>query len=80
MQLLDVYVGLFCATEQSNNATELRHISQALFHSIHKVFLPPEVSGLGSKDSISLKKLKAGEVMWEIRKELLGWISNGTTI
>ena len=79
MQTLEVYVDEFCAMAQSNNVVVLHHISRALLHSIHEVFSPPEVSGLGGEGSISLKKLKAGEGVWETRKELLGWIFDVTT-
>ena len=76
---LEVYVDDFCALAQTTDVGELRHISRALLHSIHEVFPPPEVSGLGGDDSVSVKKLKAGEGRWESRKELLGWIFDGKT-
>ena len=77
--MLEVYVDNFCAMAQSTNAAELRHVSWALLHSIHEVFSLPEISGLGGEDSISLKKLKERESVWETRKELLGWIFKGRT-
>ena len=77
--MLEVYVDNFCAMAQSTDVEELRHMSRALLHSIHEVFPPPEVSGLGGEDSVSIKKLKAGEGVWETRKELLGWVFDGTS-
>ena len=49
VHMLEVYVDDFCALAQSTNAVELRHISQALLHSVHDVFPPPEISGLGGE-------------------------------
>ena len=77
--MLEVYVDNFCAMVQSTNVAELCHISQALLHSIHKVFPPPKVSGIGGENSISLNNLKAGEGTWETRKELLGLVFDGRT-
>ena len=77
--IVEVYVDDFCALAQTQHKGKLRHVSRAILHSIHEVFPPPKVSGLGEEDSVSLKKLRAGEGVWETRKELLGWMFDGHT-
>ena len=77
--LLEVYVDNFCALAQTINMEELYHITRSLLHSIHEVFLPPEVSGLGGKNRVSMKKLLEGKGLWETQKELLGWVFDGIT-
>ena len=47
-----------------------------MLHAIHSVF-PPPASGLPDDDPISFKKLIAGDGVWAVRKEILGWIFNG---
>ena len=69
----------FCALAQSQHKGKLQHVSRSLLHSIHEVFPPPKMSGLGGEDSVLLKKLRAVEGVWETRKELLGWMFDGHT-
>ena len=45
-------------------------------HGIHIVFPPPAMSGHNEQDPISVKKLVEGEGLWEVRKGILGWITN----
>ena len=46
-------------------------------HAIHSVFPPPAITGHDGEDPISLKKLRKGEGVWEVRKEVLGWVMDG---
>jgi hypothetical protein len=48
-----------------------------MLHGIHTVFPPPAITNHGGGDPIPEKKLKAGDGLWEVRKEILGWIFNG---
>ena len=59
--------------------SQLLHLSRALLHGIHSVFLPPQVSGNNRQDLISKKKLESGEGQWAVRKEVLGWIVDVAT-
>ena len=43
-----------------------------------RLLLPP-ISGHSGVDPVSLKKLKAGEGLWEVRKDILGWMMDGAT-
>ena len=79
LQMLEVYVDDFIQMAQTNDEARLRHCSRAILHAIHSVFPPPEISRHSGEDPISLKKLLAGEGLWEVRKEILGWIMDGAT-
>ncbi|KAL7548503.1 hypothetical protein ACHAWF_011783 [Thalassiosira exigua] len=79
LQLLEVYVDDFIQMAQTTDEAALRHCSRAILHGIHSVFPPPEISGHSGEDPISLKKLLAGEGLWEVRKEVLGWVMDGAT-
>ena len=48
-------------------------------HGIHSVFPPPAVSGHVGEDPISEKKLRDGEGLWEVKKEILGWMMDGAS-
>lgn len=79
LQMLEVYVDDFIQLVQSKDPAVLRHCSRALLHGIHSVFPPPEVSGHNGEDPVSLKKLLEREGLWEVRKEILGWMIDGAT-
>ena len=64
---------------QTSDPAQLLHLSRALLHGIHSVFLPPQVSGNNRQDLISKKKLESGKGQWAVRKEVLGWIVDGST-
>eukprot|EP00957_Ditylum_brightwellii_P008295 627595-Ditylum_brightwellii.AAC.1 len=48
-----------------------------MFHGLHSIYPPPEVTGHLYRDSCTEKKLKKDEGRWEYIKEILGWIFNG---
>jgi hypothetical protein len=77
VKLLEVYMDDFIGLIQSDNPKELLHFSRSMLHGIHTVFPPPSVTHHSGADPISEKKLKAGDGLWEVRKEILGWIFNG---
>ncbi|KAL7545534.1 hypothetical protein ACHAWF_008883 [Thalassiosira exigua] len=79
LQLLEVYVDDFIQLVQTNDEEALRHCSRAILHGIHSVFPPPEVTGHAGEDPVLLKKLLDGEGLWEVRKEVLGWVMDGAT-
>ena len=64
---------------QSIDPEALWHYSRALLHGIHSVFLSPQITGHSGAGPISIKKLEKGEGLWEVRKEILGWMIDGTT-
>ena len=76
-QLLEVYMDDFIGLVQSNNHPSLLHFSRAILHGIHSVFPPPSITHHSGADPISEKKLEAGDGLWEVRKEILGWIFDG---
>ena len=78
-RLIEVYVDDFIALVQTSDRHQLLHITRALLHAIHDVFPPPHISGHKGDDPISLKKLLDGDGLWDTRKELLGWVFDGTT-
>ena len=43
------------------------------------MFPPTYLSGHNEKDPIFKKKLDTGEGQWAVRKEVLGWMVDGTT-
>lgn len=75
--LFEVYIDDFIGLIQSQDSKELLRCSRALMHGIHSIFPPPHVTGHHGQDPISEKKLKAGDGLWEARKELLGWVFDG---
>ena len=79
LHLLEVYVDDFIQIVQSNDPNVLRHCSRAVLHAIHSVFPPPAITGHNGEDPISIKKLKELEGLWEVRKEILGWVFDGAT-
>jgi hypothetical protein len=58
-------------------SAQLEHLSRAMLHAIHSVFPPPTITGHKGEDLIALKKLQQGDGLWEVRKEILGWVFDG---
>jgi hypothetical protein len=79
LQLLEAYVDDFIQLAQTTDPEQLRHCSRAVLHGVHSVFPPPEITGHSGQDPTSLKKLKEGEGLWEVRKDILGWMMDGAT-
>jgi hypothetical protein len=77
--LLEVYVDDFIGLIHATDPDLVRHYSRALLHGIHSVSFPPEVSGHHGGDPISRKKMLAGDGVWAVRKEILGWMFDGIT-
>lgn len=76
-QLLEVYMDDFIGLIQSKEPQAILHFSRAILHGIHSVFPPPNITNHSGADPISEKKLDAGDGLWEVRKEILGWIFDG---
>ena len=72
LQVLEVYVDDYLHLVQSKDPSVLRHCNRALLHGIHSVFPPPATSGHSGANPVSIKKLKAREDLWEVRKDILG--------
>ncbi len=79
LHMLEVYVDDFVQLAQTKDEALLRHCSRAILHGIHSVFPPPAITGHNGEDPVSLKKLLAGEGLWEVQKEVLGWMMDGAT-
>jgi hypothetical protein len=77
LQLLEVYVDDFILLAQTEDRSQLEHLSRAMLHAIHAVFPPPSITGHDGEDPIALKKLKQGDGLWTARKEILGWVFDG---
>ena len=75
--LLEVYVDNFIATSNDLRCQNLLHTSRAMLHGTHAIFLPPAVTGHKGFDPIAEAKLRKGEGMWDITKEVLGWGFDG---
>lgn len=76
--LFEVFVDDYLAVLQSTDPDVLRHHSRALLHAIHQIFPPPAATGHSGEDPISYKKLVLeGEGIWDVQKEILGWIFHG---
>jgi len=74
MELLEVYVDDFIGAIQATSLENLLHFTRAILHEIHAIFPPPAITGHAGGDPISEKKLKLGDRMWAIQKEILGWM------
>ena len=80
LHMLEVFVDDFIQLAQTTDETALRHCSRAVLHRIHSVFPPPNVTGHNGADPVSKKKLLKGEGVWDVRKEILGWVIDGATL
>jgi len=78
-QALDIYVDDFIGMVAAPSHEALLHFTQAVLHGIHKIFPPPDPTDNAEDEPISIKKLKQGEGRWATRKEILGWLFDGTT-
>ena len=80
LHMLEVFVDDFVQLAQTTDKEALRHCSRAVLHGIHSVFPPPNVTGHNGADPVSVKKLLKGEGVWAVRKEILGWVMDGSTM
>ncbi len=72
--MVEVHVDNFMSLVIPVSWEQLRHVANAIMHSIHDVF-PPYV--VDSNDPILEKKLKRGEGTYDTRKMLLGFDFDG---
>ena len=77
--MLDVFCNDFIHMAQTSDPAQLLHLSRSLLHVIHSVFPQSQVSGHNGQDPIYNKKLESGKGQWEVRKEVLGWMVDGST-
>jgi len=76
-KVLEVFVDDFICMLQAPTPASLQHATWAILHGIHTIFPPDHANP--ANDSISIKKLKQGDGMWDTRKEILGWLFDGVT-
>jgi hypothetical protein len=62
---------------QTTDEKQLQHLSRGLLHAIHEIFPLPSVTGHAGEERISIKKLIAGNKVWAVQKEILGWLFDG---
>jgi hypothetical protein len=74
--LVEVYVDDFISLAIQTSQEQLRHFAQAVMTGIHDIF---PVDDADDNDPISNKKLKKGEGMWDLNKEILGFDFDGDT-
>jgi hypothetical protein len=77
--LLKVSVGNLIQMPQTANRNTLNHLIRALLYDVHNVFPQLDVTGHLGHDPVLLKKLMDGEGMWDVHKEILGWMIDGTS-
>ena len=57
----------------------MRYLSRRLLHSVNDIFPPENITGHAGGDPVSEKKLDQGDVMWDVRKEILWWVFDGVS-
>ncbi|KAL7523596.1 hypothetical protein ACHAWF_000588 [Thalassiosira exigua] len=77
--MVEVYADDFIQLAQTSDRDTLLHCCRALLHAIYSVFLSPAIIGHKREEPISLKKLREGEGLWDVRKEIMGWLFDGAT-
>jgi hypothetical protein len=66
--------------DRRSQKTEVLWLARATLHGIHSIFPPPHVSNhVGGRDSISVKKLLAGDGQFRREKLILGFAFHGGT-
>ena len=70
--------GLAGDPKRQSRRQEQLWFARATMHAIHAVFPPPDVPGVGSKDSVSEKKLRKGDAQFKLKEELQGFEFCGT--
>jgi hypothetical protein len=73
--LVDVYVNDFIGFVIPTCQQHLDHVANGVMCAIHDVF-PPDKDP--AEDPISLKKLLQGEGSWDVVKDILGFVFNGS--
>jgi len=76
-RLLESFVDDFIGLAQTTDEIVLRHLSRSMLEAILSVFPPPEVTGHAGEHPVSMKKLLEGDGVWDVRKEILGWMFDG---
>jgi hypothetical protein len=73
----DFMNGLAGDPKRQSRRKEQLWFARATMHAIHAVFPPPDVTGVGTKDSVSEKKLLKGDARFKLKEELLGFEFSG---
>ena len=75
LQYADMYMdGINCLTQREDQ--QQQRLTEIVLRTLKSVY--PTVDG-ELKDSISLKKVKAGDGYWSVSKEILGWMINSAS-
>ena len=73
--VIEVYVDDYMAIAIPACKEHLRHLSTGVMTGVHDIFPPSDDP---AEDSISVKKLRKGEGVWALQKELLGFEFDGS--
>ena len=71
---VDVYVDDFISMAIASSREQLRRIANGVMHSVHDMFPAQEQD---NEDPISMKKIKKGEGVWALQKDILGFTFGG---
>jgi hypothetical protein len=69
-----VYVDDFIPMAIATSQKQLEHVAEAVLHGIHDVF-PANI--IDEEDPISFKKIRKGEGVWALQKDILGFTFDG---
>ena len=76
--IFEVFVDDFIGVTNNLNPSHLQQASRAMLHGIHSIFPPPKITGHNGFDPISESKLHKGDGIWSTKKEILGWLFDGS--
>ena len=76
--IFEVFVDDFIGATNNLNPSHLQQASRAVLHGIHSIFPPPKITGHNGFDPISESKLHKGDGTWSTKKEILGWLFDGS--
>ena len=75
----DFITGVAGPTNRPTQRLEETWVIRAILHAIHALFPGPTVSGhVNGRDSISRKKLEAGDALFDVSKTILGFLFSGS--
>ena len=78
LKITEVYINDFYRMVQITDVPTLRNISRLLLHTIHSILPPPDISGYYGGDPMSNKNVLEVECIWDVQKEIIGWVFDGT--
>ena len=77
LNLIEVLVDYFINLAKTKERENLQHLSREILHAVHDISTPENITGHAGGDPVSEKKLDQGNGMWDVRKDILGWVFGG---